>query len=216
MADELRYSPTTPALYRGQHRFAPWQLAWEEVGLVPQDAAPVTPREAVRWLHGAGGARRVPIGVIGPREATAEERATAEALGGGIAELGFELLCGGKSGVMEAVCRGARNGGGRPIGLLPDEEWHSANDFVTVPIATGIGNARNAIIARACFALVAVGGGYGTISEMAFGLHYGRLVLTLGQAPQIPGAVRCDDVDEALERACRRFLLLDGESQVAS
>lgn len=188
--------------------FDPWRHQWlhsgqhsrhASFGSNGSDLRPISPREALRHLNANAKMRRVPVGVIGPREATAGQCAIAETLGQELADLGLALLCGGKNGVMEAVCRGHAQAGGQPIGLLPDDDWHAANDFVAIPIATGIGNARNAIIARACFALIAVGGGYGTLSEMAFGLHYGRLVLTLDEAPDVAGAVRCADVEEAVD-----------------
>src|SRR5690606_18071116 len=103
-------------------------------------------------------------------------------------------------------CKGAFEAGGSPIGLLPDTEWDAANPYVAIPIATGIGQARNALIARACLVLVAVGGGYGTLSEMAFGLHFERLVLTLDKAPPVDGAVACAGVAEVLERIAGRLL----------
>ncbi len=206
MPDTIHFSAATPALYIDRRRLDPWTLTRDEPGPLPADCVPLAPLEAARWLLREGGGRRLPLGVIGPREATAEQLATAEALGARIAELGFQLLCGGTRGVMEAVSRGNLAAGGQPIGLLPNEEWQAANPWVAIPIATGIGNARNAIIARACFALIAIGGHYGTITEMAFGLHYGRLVLALDDAPQVPGAIRCADLDEALERAAQRYL----------
>ncbi|HKC42408.1 MAG TPA: hypothetical protein VKC64_01180, partial [Burkholderiales bacterium] len=127
--------------------------------------APLGLREAVQWLQRESGQPcRPPIGVIGPRDATEAELAFAVALGRGLAELGVVLLCGGLVGVMAAVSRGAAEAGGTVVGLLADGDWRVANAWVTIPIATGIGVARNAIIARASLALVAVGGGYGTLS----------------------------------------------------
>ena len=93
------------------------------------------------------------------------------ALGRGLAGLGVVVLCGGLVGVMTAVSRGAAEAGGTVVGVLPNGDWRTANPWVTIPIATGIGVARNAVIARAALALVAVGGGYGTLSEIAFGLQ---------------------------------------------
>lgn len=208
LSDTLRLADDR--LLRDGRPFDPWTLCWADRPDAPPDAgSPVAPDEAVRHLFHRPGARRVPVAVIGPREASAAEVETAHALGRALAEHGLQLLCGGKSGVMEAVCRGALEAGGQPIGLLPDEEWSAANRFVAIPIATGIGPARNAIIGRAALVLIAVGGGYGTITEMAYGLHFDRLVLGLCGAPAVPGAVVCADVAEALERTCRRLLGLD-------
>jgi len=189
--------------------FDPRQRDWQPAPPSPDIGShlglrTINARDALRHLHETAPMRRLPVGVIGPREATQGQCAIAETLGRELANLGLTLLCGGKSGVMEAVCRGHAEAGGLPIGLLPDEDWRAANDYVAIPIATGIGNARNAIIARACFAMIAVGGGYGTLSEIAFGLHYGRLVLTLDAAPDVEGAIRCMDIDEALDRLAAR------------
>jgi hypothetical protein len=111
---------------------------------------PVGLRDAVRWLQTESGSPcRVPVAVIGPRDAGVAERQAAFTVGAGLADLGIVLLCGGKGGVMEAACEGAASAGGMSIGLLPDDEWQAANRFVTIPIATGIGVARNASIVRA-------------------------------------------------------------------
>ncbi|SFC39247.1 hypothetical protein SAMN05428997_106164 [Bosea sp. CRIB-10] len=123
-----------------------------------------------------------------------------------MAQHGLQLLCGGKNGVMEAACKGHAAGGGLPIGLLPDEEWQAANPYVAIPIATGIGPARNAIIARSCLVLVAIGGGVGTLSEMALGLQFKRLVLALADAPVVDGVPRLDSTEAALARIADRIL----------
>ncbi len=208
MARPLHWSAQDLALYSGTERFDPWAMAWTagSEGVAGQGAGEaVTPLVALARLFG-GRARRVPIGVIGPREATAGQLQLAEVLGRALAESGLQLLCGGKGGVMEAACKGALEAGGSPIGLLPDTEWDAANPYVAIPIATGIGQARNAIIARACLVLVAVGGGYGTLSEMALGLHFDRLVLTLDDAPKVPGAVACATVGDAMDRIAAHLL----------
>jgi uncharacterized protein (TIGR00725 family) len=158
---------------------------------------------AVRWLQRDSATPcRVPIAVIGPRDADPEEREAAYALGAGLAALGLVLLCGGKTGVMEAACEGAARSGGLSIGLLPDAEWEAANPFVTVPIATGIGVARNALIARAALAMVAVGGGYGTLSEIAFGLQFERPVFALLNAPSVAGVRHRPSVESVLDEIC--------------
>lgn len=210
MPTSLFYSATAKALFGDAGRFDPWNLRWaSSASAMPADAADIAPCEAVALLAKAGLMRRAPVAVIGPRDAKPEEQTIAEALGTGIGTLGLQLLCGGKSGVMEAVCKGCLEAGGLPIGLVPDEEWSAANPYVAIPLATGIGPARNAIIARAAEVLIAVGGGYGTLSEMAYGLHFDRLVLTLGAAPSVPGAVACATVKEALDRACQRLVRID-------
>lgn len=180
-------------------RWSPGAAAGEAIDL----------RQAVCWLQRESGAPcRVPIGVIGPRQASSAERDAAFTIGAGLARLGLTLLCGGKDGVMEAACAGAASAGGLSVGLLPDDDWTTANAHVAIPIATGIGVARNAIIARAALALIAIGGGFGTLSEIALGRQFGRPVLALLGAPRVAGTQRCGSPDDALDAACRTVLAL--------
>ncbi len=190
--------------------FDPWALAWREGAPYRGESRDVGPLEAMAWVFAQPKVRRVPLAVIGPKAASPRQREIAEQLGRRVAELGLTMITGGRGGVMEAASRGHLSAGGQPIALLPDEEWQSANDFVAVPIATGLGAARNAIIARAAFALIAVGGEYGTQSEMVLGLHFGRLVVALEDAPQVAGAHYVGSLEDALERVARRLLSLEG------
>jgi uncharacterized protein (TIGR00725 family) len=185
-------------LHDGTRRFDPWKLAWMTFDTPPPDSESVSPAEAVRWLYEEANARLVPIGVIGPRLATERQLAVAEQLGRRLGELRIPLLNGGKNGVMEAVSRGCVESGGLVLGFVPDEEWTEANDFVTIPLATGLGPARNVLIAHASLALVAIGGEYGTLSEMAFGLHFNKPVFALEDAPEIDGVQRMGSVEEAM------------------
>ena len=120
------------------------------------------------------------VAVIGGSAPRPEETAAAEAVGRALAEAGALLICGGRGGVMEAACRGAKAAGGITIGILPGTHQGEANAYVDIPIVTGIGVARNAIIARTAQAVVAVGGSYGTLSEIAFALAFGVPVVGLG------------------------------------
>ncbi|AXV81369.1 TIGR00725 family protein [Ralstonia solanacearum] len=144
----------------------------------------------------AGPARHaMPVGLIGPREATAEQLGAARILGYALARSGMPLLCGGKGGVMEAAARGCHEAGGIVIGLLPEDDATAANAFLTVALPTGLGITRNALIARASLCLIAVGGGLGTLSEIALGLQWGKRVFTMLDAPLVNGAERFDDID---------------------
>ena len=120
------------------------------------------------------------IAVVGAGALAPESYATAEAVGRLIAERGGTVVCGGMTGVMEGACRGAKDAGGTTIGILPTDDRIDANPFVDVAIATGMGEMRNALIVRTVDAVVAVGGEYGTLSEIAFALRIGRPVVTLG------------------------------------
>lgn len=119
------------------------------------------------------------IAVIGGSMAPPEEVATAEAVGRGLAERGAVLICGGRSGVMEAACRGAKSAGGLTIGILPGTAREEANPYVDVPIVTGIGEARNVIVVRSAQAVIAIGGSYGTLTEIAYALLFGTPVVAL-------------------------------------
>lgn len=101
-------------------------------------------------------------------------------MGRELASRGAVLVCGGLGGVMEAACRGAKGGGGTTIGILPGTDRAAANPFVDFAIPTGLGEARNALVVRAADALIAVGGAYGTLSEIAFALKAGKPVAGLG------------------------------------
>jgi uncharacterized protein (TIGR00725 family) len=212
----LRLDRAGNRLYDGRgRRFLPAERAWTErawADPAPDQAPaaglePVSPQAAVTWLQRESGQPlRAPVGVVGPRSASRQQLATAEALGAGLAGLGLTVVCGGREGVMEAVCPGVAGAGGWSVGLLPDESWTAANPYVTVPLATGLGVARNAVIARAAVGLLAVGGGYGTTSEMAFALQFGRPVLALDDAPDLPGVLRFASVEAALTALCERLL----------
>jgi len=110
------------------------------------------------------------IAVIGDSACSAGEATLAESVGGLLADRGATVICGGLGGVMEAVCRGAKSRGGLTIGILPGDEAEMANRWVDVPIVTGMGEARNALVVKSARAVIAVGGGYGTLSEIAFAL----------------------------------------------
>ena len=120
------------------------------------------------------------VAVIGGSAPTPEEAAAAEAVGRALAEGDAVLICGGRGGVMEAACRGAKSAGGLTVGILPGTSPGQANPHVDIPIVTGIGQARNAIITRTAHAAVAIGGSYGTLSEIAFALAFGVPVVGLG------------------------------------
>jgi hypothetical protein len=120
------------------------------------------------------------VAVIGAAACTPEQAALAEEVGQLLAERGAAVVCGGRTGVMEAVCRGAQQAGGLTVGLLAGDDPAEANSYVEIAIPTGLGEVRNALVARAGRAVIAIGGGYGTLSEIAFALKSGRPVIGLG------------------------------------
>lgn len=123
--------------------------------------------------------RLVFIGVIGGREISHEVADLAEEIGREIARRGAVLVCGGLGGVMEAACRGASAEGGLTVGILPGDDRRAANPYVRIPIVTGLGAARNVAVVRSSQAVIAVNGGYGTLSEIGHALQSGIPVVGL-------------------------------------
>ncbi len=140
------------------------------------------------------------VGVIGGAECDAATDRAAEQLGVEIARRGGVVVCGGRTGVMAAVCRGARSAGGTTIGILPGSARDDANPDVDVAIATGLGEARNLAIIRTADVLVAVAGSYGTLSEIGFALKMGKRVVGLGTW-DIAGIDKADGPERAAEMA---------------
>ncbi|GAB7117898.1 TIGR00725 family protein [Natrinema sp. JCM 9743] len=128
----------------------------------------------------ARGVSRMRASVIGGGTITDEQTARAEALGRELAARGHVVVCGGRGGTMAAVCRGAKSEGGTTIGILPGERRGTANDAVDIPIATGLGHARNALVPLNGDVVIALAGGVGTLSEIGFAGVYDRPVVGLG------------------------------------
>ncbi|RQX83663.1 hypothetical protein DF034_07730 [Burkholderia anthina] len=112
-------------------------------------------------------------------------------------------VIGGKQGVMEAAARGAHAAGGCAIGLLPEDDAALANPYLSVALPTGLGITRNALVARASVCLIAVGGGLGTLSEIALGLQWGKPVFTICGAPQVAGVECFDEADRLVARVAQ-------------
>lgn len=119
------------------------------------------------------------IGVVGPAEASPEEERLAYRVGELSARGGGVVVCGGLAGVMEAACRGAVSAGGLTVGLLPQDRRGAGNRFLSVALPTGLGELRNGLIVRCSDALVAVGGSWGTLSEVALAVRTGTPIVAL-------------------------------------
>ena len=119
------------------------------------------------------------ISVIGAGEPPPEIAEMAEQVGRGLAERGVTVVCGGLGGVMAAACRGAKSAGGTTIGILPGSDPGDANEWVDIPICTGVGYARNVIVVKSGRAVIAVGGAFGTLSEIAHAVGDGIPVVGL-------------------------------------
>jgi uncharacterized protein (TIGR00725 family) len=120
------------------------------------------------------------VAVIGGGTPRPEDEVRAEAVGEALARGGATIVTGGLGGVMAAACRGAKRAAGLTVGILPTEDRTTANRWIDVAIPTGLGEARNALVVRMADALVAIGGEYGTLSEIALALRAGKPVIGLG------------------------------------
>lgn len=145
------------------------------------------------------GKRNYYIAVIGGRKASAELMREAEKVGRHIARRNAVLVCGGLDGVMESSSKGAKAAGGVTVGILPHDAPGAENPYIDIPVATGMGIGRNVVIARTADALIAVGGGYGTLSEMAFALQLGKPVVGI-DTWTIKGVIPADNAEEAVNK----------------
>lgn len=145
-------------------------------------------------------AHRPYVAVIGPSEATSQESRDAEEIGRGLAAGGAVVVCGGLGGVMAAACRGAAERAGTTVGLLPGSDRAAANEYLQIAIPTGLGELRNGLVIRAADAVIAVGGAYGTLSEIALALRAGVPVIGLNTW-EIEGVERVESAGAAVSRA---------------
>lgn len=143
---------------------------------------------------------RQPVAVIGPGDGGSAECAAAYAVAHALAGAGMAVVCGGRGGVMAAASRGATEAGGIAVGILPEDDDRNANPWLSVAIPTGMGEMRNALVARSGVCLVAIGGNMGTLSEMALGLKWGKPVFVLHGDVALPGAVQATDAHDLLAK----------------
>jgi len=147
---------------------------------------------------------RIYVAVVGPASASPVEEETAEQVGRLLAGRGAVVVTGGLDGVMAAASRGARGGGGTTLGVLPGNERADANPWIDVALPTGMGEARNALVVRAADGVIAVGGEYGTLSEIALALKLGRPVIGIGTwtlergGKADDGVLRANDAEQAV------------------
>jgi uncharacterized protein (TIGR00725 family) len=138
------------------------------------------------------------IAVIGAGECSTEIYNLAREAGAALADNDYRIICGGLGGVMQAVCEGAKSKGGLTIGILPGEDPEEANPYVDIPVATGMGIGRNIIIVRSAAAVLAIDGGYGTLSEIAFALQLKKPVIGLKSWTVSDEIITVQNVKDAL------------------
>ena len=147
------------------------------------------------------------IGVIGNSSCSPEEAKLAETVGELLAQRGAIIVCGGLGGVMETVCRGAKSKGGLTVGILPGQDASMANPCVDIPIVTGLGEARNVVVVKSAQAVIAIGGSYGTLSELAYALKSGIPIIGLNtwslsrNGREDDSIIRVQSAAEAVDKA---------------
>jgi uncharacterized protein (TIGR00725 family) len=147
------------------------------------------------------------IAVIGNSSCSPEEAKLAETVGELLAQQGVIIICGGLTGVMEAVCRGAKSKGGLTVGILPGQDSSMANPWVDIPVVTGIGEARNVAVVKSAQAVIAIGGSYGTLSEIAYALKSSIPVIGLNtwslsrNGRKDDSIIRVQSATEAVDKA---------------
>ncbi len=138
------------------------------------------------------------VAVAGPSAASSAEEQAAEAVGRGLAQAGVIVLTGGLGGVMAAASRGAASAGGLTLGLLPGADRSTANEWVSIAIPTGLGELRNGLLVRAAEVVIAIGGAFGTLSEVALALKTGVPVVGIDTWP-IDAITRAEGPERAIE-----------------
>ncbi len=139
------------------------------------------------------------VSVVGAGQCGQGACLKAEKLGRLIAEAGYVLVCGGLGGVMHSACKGAKSSGGMTIGILPGADRSDANEFVDIPMVTGLGQVRNFLVVANGDIVVAVEGGHGTLSEVSLALKAGKNVIAIGKWSGIPGVIHAENPEQAIE-----------------
>jgi uncharacterized protein (TIGR00725 family) len=147
------------------------------------------------------------IAVIVNSFCSPKEAKLAESVGELLGQQGVTVICGGLGGVMEAVCRGAKSKGGLTVGILPGQDSSTANPWVDIPVVTGIGEARNVTVVKSAQAVIAIGGSYGTLSEIAYALKSNIPVISLNtwslsrNGQEDDSIIRVQNATEAVDKA---------------
>jgi len=155
----------------------------------------------------AGSEKKLIIAVIGGGKCSAQEAVLAETVGRELAKRGAILVCGGLSGIMEAACRGAAIESGLTIGILPSDDPADSNPYVQIPVATGVGHARNIAVVKSAQAVIAIDGDYGTLTELGFALKSGIPVIGLKtwslyrNGEEDKSIIKAEDAVDAVEKA---------------
>ncbi len=146
------------------------------------------------------------VGVIGAADCSSAGAALAYQVGKLLAQHGAILVCGGLGGIMASAARGAKESGGVTVGILPGTDGREANPFIDIKIITGLSHARNILIVWSSDALIAIEGGYGTLSEIAIALKLGKPVIGLNTWDIDPNIIHVTTAKQAVEEALKKIL----------
>lgn len=196
----MQYDENKEIFYLDGFYFDAQKTSWHHVSETPKHIISLTRKQAIKKLQQSKNRIRIPIGVVGTNKPTVQQYELAKIIGHELGLLEITILCGGQSGVMEAVCKGAEEVNGVTIGLLPESNIEQANQFVSIPLATGIGFARGSLIASSSLCLIAIGGGNGTLVEVASGLQFGKKVFALESNFTLQGVNYCQSINEIIHQ----------------
>jgi len=148
------------------------------------------------------------VSVIGGNSPSPAEYKFAESLGQALARSGYTIVCGGREGIMEAVCKGAKSANGKTIGILPSDSRSEANDYIDIPIVTGLGFARNSIVVQTGQVVIAIGGQFGTLNELSFAMIKSKSIIGINTwGATSPNSdfpvIRVSTVEEAIKEVAR-------------
>ena len=141
------------------------------------------------------------IGVIGSGDASSEQSRIAEEVGRNIANIGCILVCGGLGGVMEAAAKGAKSADGLTVGIIPGPDRGQANPYIDIPVVTGLGEARNLIVVKSSNSIIAIGGSFGTLSEISFALKHDIPLIGLNTWDVSDKIIKCNNPKQAVNTA---------------
>ena len=152
-------------------------------------------RERVKYLN-----IKQPVGVIGTGNPNDEEYNTAYNIGYILSSCGFKIICGGRGGIMEAACKGVYENNGTSIGLLPELGMENCNKFVSIPLTTGIGLSRNVLIVSSSLFLISIGGSYGTLSEISYGVQFEKKIFSFFPSNDLDKIETLSSIDDLLSK----------------
>lgn len=150
-------------------------------------------------IHQSTNCVKQPVGIIGTGSPSDDEYMVAYNIGRLMAQMGFTIICGGRGGIMEAACKGVNNENGISIGLLPETHTENSNQYVSIPITTGMGLSRNTIISCSSCFLISISGSNGTLTEIAYGLQYNKTIFSIFSKFNLEDTIKFTNYNELID-----------------